>query len=212
MQRFLAFALLALLALPTQAQFRGLDDSAVWVSSSAGFLPWTTSDLDAGERDNIITNLSVSAASPQWMAQAGAQISGHVNPLFDADPFPSLSGDADRMPITYRTLYAVAGPWTQSRWFMAGAAIGPALSWGTLVRAFRPSPCPPGDELCMYVPFPRYETERYLNPGLAGSVQGFVRLDGRVWVGGETMLVANTSSTHLATRFALRVDLLRPSR
>ena len=90
---------------------------------------------------------------------------------------------------------------------MAGAAVGPALTWGTRVRTL-PDEC--YDNFCTLAG--RYETERYLNPGLAGSVQGFVRLDGRVWVGGETMLVANVSSTYLATRFALRVDLLRPDR
>ena len=211
MVRFFGFAWLLALALPAQAQLRAFDNPTVWVSTSLGFFPWTTSDLDVGERDNIITDLSVGVASSRWMVQGGAQVSGYIEPV-EIDLFPSLSGDVDRMPVTYRTAYAIAGPLAKSTWFMAGAAVGPALSWGKLVREIQPPPCPPAEELCMYVPFSRYETERYLNPGLAGSVQGFVRLDGRVWLGGETMLVANASSTHLATRFVLRVDLLRPDR
>ena len=212
MIRFLGFALLLIIAFPAQAQLRAFDNPAVWLSTSFGFFPWTSSDLNVGERDNFIADISVGVASPKWMVQGGAQVSGYFDPVFAGSPLPSLSGDADRMPITYRTAYAVAGPWTKSQWFMAGAAVGPALTWGTLVREIRSPPCPPDAELCLYTPFSEYETERYLNPGLAGSVQGFVRLDGRLWIGGETMLVANTSSTHLATRFALRVDLLRPER
>jgi hypothetical protein len=72
------------------------------------------------------------------------------------------------------------------------------------------SPCVDGAEVCPAILI--LENDRYLNLGLAGSVQGFVRLDGRLWVGAETMAVVNTSSTHLATRLALRVDLLRPDR
>lgn len=215
MARLLALACLLSVALPAQAQLRSFEDPALWVTTSFGAVPWTSAALSSVDRDNVVTSLGVSVASPRWMVQAGAQISGAVETEFDLagilDPI-SAPGNDREAPVTYRTAYAIAGPWTTSEWFMAGAAVGPALTWGTRVRDA--SPClgfEGGEgEFCEAILI--LERERYLNLGLAGSLQGFVRLDGRVWLGGETMLVANLSSTHLATRVALRVDLLRPDR
>lgn len=216
MVRLLALAFFLSAALPAQAQLRSFEDPAVWVTTSFGAVPWTSAALASTDRDNVVTSLGLSVASPRWMVQAGAQISSAVETEFDLagilDPI-SAPGNDREAPVTYRTVYAVAGPWTTSEWFMAGAAVGPSLTWGTRVRDA--SPCLDRENLgegFFCTPILVLERERYLNLGLAGSVQGFVRLDGRVWLGGETMLVANLSSTHLATRIAVRVDLLRPNR
>ncbi|MDX1531119.1 MAG: hypothetical protein R3362_06300, partial [Rhodothermales bacterium] len=136
-------------------------------------------------------------ASPEWMVQGGAQVSNQFNPIFDWD-------EDER--ATYRSVYAAAGPWTSSPWFMAGAVAGPAVTWGT--HGDRPGTC--GGGTCDGGG--HYGEEPYLSLGLVGGVQGFVRLDGRVWLGGETMVVASPSNSHLASRIAVRVDLLRPGR
>ncbi len=211
MTRFGSLIVLAALwAAPALAQ-SPFADPTVWVSASSGFVAWAPSAFEFGERDNVVSSFSVAAMSPRWLAQGGLQVSDYFNPVFPVDPFVSLSGSREREgPTTYRSLYAVAGPHASSRWFMGGIAAGPALTWGT--RAATVPVCPPGVETCVWAGPLLLESERYLNPGLAGSVQGFVRLDGRVWLGGETMLVANAASTHLTTRLALRVDLLRPGR
>ncbi len=201
-------ALAVLWALPSFAQ-SPFPEPTVWVSASSGLFSWAPPAL--GDRDNVVHNVSVGAASGRWMAQGGLQISGSASPfskralLFD-DLFSGERGDeVDGAPVSYRSLYAVGGPRAASRWFTASVAAGPAATWGTRQR--NASTC---EGVCSLILI--LENERYLNLGLASSVQGFVRLDGRLWVGGETMLVANPSSTHLATRLALRVDLLRPGR
>lgn len=215
MARLLTFACLLVVCLPAQAQLRASDAPNVWATTSFGAVPWTSAALRSTDRDNVVTSLAVTVASPRWMAQAGAQISGSVETEFDLagilDPI-SAPGNDREAPVTYRTVYAVAGPWTTSEWFMAGAAVGPALTWGMRVRDASPCLGFEGGEGEFCEAILVFERERYLNLGLAGSIQGFVRLDGRVWLGGETMLVANRSSTHLATRVALRIDLLRPDR
>ena len=109
--------------------------------------------------------------------------------------------------MTYQSLYLTVGRWGASEWFMAGASVGPALTVGKQVRRME---CLDG-AVCVAGAV-EIEEVPYLNLGLAGSVQGFVRLDGRVWIGAETMAIVNPSSSHLATRLAIRVDLLRPGR
>jgi hypothetical protein len=209
MPHVLGILLLLLCTLPASAQSL-LVDPTVWVSVSTGMFTWAPTDLNVGERDNVIHDFSVSVASPRWRVQSGAQISGYVNPLGGGRiPFSTREVvENEGSPVSYRTLYAIGGPWTTSRWFMAGAAVGPALTWGTRLRP-EPSPCHDATYCTLQL---TSKSELYLNLGLVGSVQGFVRLDGRLWIGGETMAVVNRSSSHLATRFAVRVDLLRPDR
>ena len=212
MMRLLGLLLLLTTSLPAQAQLRAFDDPTLWASASVGFYSWTA-DASSFNDDNITGNLSVSVASPRWMLQGGFQLVRSFELGGPIDPIPALSSGSGGDDPSYHAIYAIGGPWTASEWFMAGIAVGPALTWGTRVREIPSPSCPPGDEFCIIdLPFLPGEREGYLSPGLAGSVQGFVRLDGRVWLGGETMLVANASSTHLAPRFAVRVDLLRPDR
>lgn len=193
MVRLAGLLLILLAALPVRAQFRPFADPTLWASASFGGIMWAQG-VDLDDRDNIISNFSVTVASPRWMVQGGTQISGNFE-LFETD----------RDFATFRSAYAVGGPWTASGWFMAGAAVGPAVTWGIRERRL-PAWC----DVMLCERDERYE--RYLNLGLAGSVQGFARLDGRVWVGGETMVVLNPSSSHLASRAVIRVDLLRPDR
>lgn len=226
-------ALLALLALtlaPMVARAQQpFADPTVWVSSSGGLILWSPAPEGTQNRSEVLTSaLGVSIASPRWMAQAGLQVSHKVGIHLDFSRgfnFEGLARPSGRLtdglafvaaddearpfePVTFRTVYAMGGPWVGSRWFMAGAAVGPAVTWGTRERYAPPVPAEEGG----WVSYGAYEDDGYLNPGLAGSLQGFVRLDGRVWVGGETMAVVNAASTHLATRLALRVDLRRPDR
>lgn len=141
------------------------------------------------------------------MVKSGVQVSDHWG-LFDDSPSspPSDMPVGSSSPVTYRSLYVTVGRRAASEWFMAGASAGPAVTWGTRVQHRE---CPAG-RVCATVI--EIEEASYLNLGLAGSVQGFVRLGGRVWLGGETMAILSPSSSHLAQRLALRVDLLRPDR
>lgn len=213
MARLLALAFLLSAALPAQAQLRAFADPTVSISAGSGFFSWTPASAHASMRDNVVYNVSVSAASSNWMIQGGAQLSddAHLN-VVDI-PRTGYSPDGARdLAVTYRTLYAIGGPSMESEWVTAGAAIGPAVTWGTRLSEVLSPPCPPEVEDCVRTLELRFDSDRYLSLGLAGSLQGFVRLDGRLWIGAETMAIVNPSSTHLAQRLALRVDLLRPDR
>ncbi len=206
MLRFLTpLLLLVLLAAPLRAQ-SPLADPGVWVTLSTGRLVWAPQPAYFTESpDNLVSDLNVTAASRRWMARAGVQVSDYFPEGF---PLPFPFGEPQREgAATYRTVYALGGPLAQSKWFMGGVAAGPAVTWGSRLR---PVDTCGGASVCPAILIG--ERESYLDLGLAGSVQGFVRLGGRVWLGGETMAVVNPSSTHLATRVALRVDLLRPRR
>lgn len=185
-----------------------LSDPTVWVSVSYGALTWAPSELEAHQRDNIAYNLSVSWVLGDWMLKSGLQVSDYWG-LFGNSPSPPSSDmpAGSLNPVTYQSLYLTVGRWGASEWFMAGASVGPALTVGKQVRRME---CLDG-AVCVAGAV-EIEEVPYLNLGLAGSVQGFVRLDGRVWIGAETMAIVNPSSSHLATRLAIRVDLLRPGR
>ena len=229
MARLLALACLTSVVLPVQAQSfltNEFSDPTVWVSTSSGMI-WVPAS--SYRQDVLAHDFSASMASSRWVLHGGVQVSdqlelnldfsgmsfGRAAPVPDPEPEVAARGSVARESLeygpyevlTYRTVYAMGGPFATSRWFMAGAAAGPAITWGTREREVR-APCPPGN----YCTSRSRERDGYINPGLAGSAQGFVRLDGRVWLGGETMAVVNLSSTHIATRLALRVDLLRPDR
>ena len=227
MPRLLVVVLLLVSGAAVQAQgLAGLfERPALWASASGG-VTWAPPDVERA-RDPLATGLSLTAASGRWMVQTGVQVSHAVEIGIDLSgafdfyavapgelavgPAPRANGRTPEArpveAVSFRTLYVLGGPWTASRWFMGGVAAGPALSWGRGDR-FVPPTCT-GDICTAYG---GYREEGYVSPGLAASVQGFVRLDGRVWVGGETMAVANAAGPHVATRLALRVDLLRPGR
>lgn len=176
--RALGPLLLLLATLPARAQPSPFADPGVWTTLSIGGITWAQ-DVAPENRDNLMKSLSVNVAWSRWMAQGGIQSSRRLD-FFEW---------GEREWATFRSVYAVAGPWTQSTWFMGGLAVGPVLTWGV-------------DE----------SADSYFRPGLVGSVQGFARLDGRVWLGGETMAVLSPSSSHLASRLAIRIDLIRPDR
>jgi hypothetical protein len=200
------------------------DDPTVWVAANSGVLVWTPGPYSPST-DYFAHGFSLHAASPSWAVHAGylesepfrLDLSGwsldlysRTEPLATASATP-VYGEPEVGPyetLTYRALHAVAGPQWQGRGLYGAMAAGPALSWGTRARN-EDYPCLSD---CPYLGFTRYTRpeDGYLSAGLAGRIEGGVRLIGRVWLGGETTVFLGKTGTHAATGVTFRVDLLRP--
>lgn len=172
MIRVLGLALLLLLGARASAQSL-IDDPAVWGAASTGVITWAPSESrEYFGQDELASAFSVILASSPWIVKGGLQISDHLDFNIDfgnfnldggrstagADPVPTYEPFE---PITFRSAYALGGPFATSRWFMAGVAVGPALTWGARERdVYRPC----GEEEFCTV---RRNTERddNLNPG-----------------------------------------------
>jgi hypothetical protein len=177
--------------------------------------------------DQLSQGLSLHVATPSWAVHAGyvesdrlqLNLSGWSFDLYsrlgpdEAASGTPVYGDPEVGPyetLTYRALYAVAGPQWQRQGLFGAVAAGPAVGWGTRARD-EAYPCLSD---CPYSGFTRYERPRggYLAAGLAGHIEGGFRVLGRVWLGGETTVFLGRTGTHAATGLNFRVDLLRPDR